>query len=186
MARMENPAAANGGASGSVHASELNGPENKATTGTAQAPLLWRDVPVADILVVPDRMRRLRPDTVDELAESISARPGQLQPIGVRPRGDGRLVLVFGRHRLEAVRKLGRETIRAAVLEGIGADAAQLVEIDENLIRADLSPIERDLHIARRKEIYEREHPNAVSVRKRGGPGRGKKNESHGATGFID
>jgi hypothetical protein len=36
---------------------------------------------------------------------------------------------------------------------------AQLAEIDENLVRADLSPAENALHIAKRKEIYERIHP---------------------------
>ena len=40
-----------------------------------------------DIVVSADRMRQLRPEKVDEFAESIAAR-GQLQPIIVRPRGD--------------------------------------------------------------------------------------------------
>ena len=56
-------------------------------------------VPVADITVIPDRMRRLRPDVVDELAESIAAQ-GLLHPITLRKRAsDGAHVLVAGRHR---------------------------------------------------------------------------------------
>jgi hypothetical protein len=47
----------------------------------------------------------------------------------------------------------------ATVLEGLDADHALLAEIDENLVRADLSPAESALHTAKRKEIYERIHP---------------------------
>jgi hypothetical protein len=50
-----------------------------------------------------------------------------------------------------------------------------LREIDENLIRANLSPAEEAAHNERRQELYEKRHPETVSVRKRGGPGRGKK-----------
>jgi N6-adenosine-specific RNA methylase IME4 len=70
------------------------------------------------------------------------------------------------------------------------ADTALLAEIDENLVRADLSPAERAIHFAERKRIYLKKHPETASVRVRGGPGRRKKNESHSATGkapaFID
>jgi hypothetical protein len=43
----------------------------------------------------------------------------------------------------------------AAVIEGLD-DQATLAEIDEDLVRADLSPAETALHTAKRKEIYER------------------------------
>ena len=118
---------------------------------------------VAAIVVPPDRMRRLRPDVVAQLAESISAL-GLLQPIVVRPKG-ARYNLVVGAHQLAAATQLGHASIAAIVLDGLDADAAQLAEIDENLIRADLSPAERALHVARRKELYEKLHPQT----KRGG-----------------
>lgn len=35
----------------------------------------------------------------------------------------------------------------------------EITEIDENLVRADLSPAERAAHQAERKKLYEREHP---------------------------
>jgi N6-adenosine-specific RNA methylase IME4 len=53
---------------------------------------------------------------------------------------------------------LGWTTIRTEVVEAAG-DAALLVEIDENLIRADLSPAEVAAHQHARKEVYERLHP---------------------------
>jgi len=123
-----------------------------------------RMVRLDDIEVAPDRTRALRPKKVDEIAESIGAR-GQLQPIVVRPRrpqkGGGRFRLVAGRHRVEAVRKLGHERIAATILDGLDADAALLAEIDENLVRADLTPAERAAHVGRRKELYEKLHPEA-------------------------
>jgi ParB-like chromosome segregation protein Spo0J len=72
---------------------------------------------------------------------------------GSRPRStSGSLVC-------RAARRLGRDTI-PAILRDIDDDQALLAEIDENLIRADLSPAERALHIARRKELYEKIHPD--------------------------
>jgi len=76
--------------------------------------------------------------------------------------------------------------VKARLLEVSDAAEAELAEIDENLGHADLSPAERALHVARRKAIYEQRHPETRSVRVRGGPGRGRKNQSQVATGFID
>jgi N6-adenosine-specific RNA methylase IME4/ParB-like chromosome segregation protein Spo0J len=134
------------------------------------------------ISILPDRMRALRPDKVDALAESIKQQ-GLLQSIVVRPRRGGGLgyILVVGRHRLEAIRRLGRDSIRAEIRD-LDDDEAKLVEIDENLIRADLTPAERALHIARRKELYEQQHPK---TKRPAGPGRGKQNRSQIESGFV-
>jgi ParB/RepB/Spo0J family partition protein len=126
-----------------------------------------------DIAIPADRMRALRPEVVDEIAESFGQQQGQLQAIVVRrkPRGGHGYILVSGRHRIEAARKRGWPTIRADVLDGLNADAALLAEIDENLIRADLSPAERAMHQAERKRLYEKLHPET----KHGAVGRGRK-----------
>jgi N6-adenosine-specific RNA methylase IME4 len=52
----------------------------------------------------------------------------------------------------------------------LDADAALLTEIDENLIRADLSPAERAMHLRERKLLYEKLHPET----KHGGTGRSR------------
>jgi N6-adenosine-specific RNA methylase IME4 len=156
---------------------------NIPSTAIAQA-ATTNCVPVADITVIPNRMRRLRPDVVNELAESIAAQ-GLLHPITLRKRAsDGAHVLVAGRHRLEAVRKLGHQTVAAVILDGADSDRAQLVEIDENLVRADLTPAERAAHQAKRKEIYERLHPEtkAGAAQAKGmnaTQGRGRQNGDH-------
>jgi hypothetical protein len=59
------------------------------------------------------------------------------------------------------------------------ADQAELAEIDENLIRADLTPAEEAIHIGRRKAIYEKLHPETVH----GAVGRRGKRSQH-ATSF--
>jgi ParB family chromosome partitioning protein len=141
------------------------------------------------IVVQPDRMRALRPDLVDELAASIDTE-GLLQPIVVRPdpKGAG-FFLVAGRHRLEAMRKLKHETIECRVLEGLSADQARVAEIDENLIRADLTPSERAAHHAERKALYLKLHPETQQGGSREGAGRpkrdGKKAKSNGQNGPL-
>jgi ParB-like chromosome segregation protein Spo0J len=116
-------------------------------------------VQVSAIVVPPNRMRALRPEKVTEIAESIQARGRLIHPITVEPRGRNTFRLVVGRHRLEAVRELGLATIDANIVDGLNADAALLIEIDENLVRADLSPAERAMHVGKRKDLYERLRP---------------------------
>ncbi|KAF0136331.1 MAG: hypothetical protein FD152_1050 [Xanthobacteraceae bacterium] len=74
-------------------------------------------------------------------------RLGLLTPIMVRSRADDELTLIAGRHRLEAVRRLGWESIPAVFLYGDDTDA-RLWEIAENLHRAELTVLERAEHIA--------------------------------------
>ena len=58
-----------------------------------------------------------------------------------------RTELVTGRHRLEAVRMLGHKSILAMVIEADDTKA-RLLEISENLHRAELSALDRNLQIA--------------------------------------
>jgi hypothetical protein len=76
------------------------------------------------------------------------------------------------------VRKLGHATIFAGVVKELDADQAQLAEIDENLIRAELSPAERAAHVAARKAVYERLHPET----KHGGD---RKSESRSQNAYL-
>jgi N6-adenosine-specific RNA methylase IME4 len=123
----------------------------------------------------------LRPEAVDQLAESIAAR-GLLQPIVVRPLDSRRFELVAGRHRLAAVVHLKEPSIRAVVLNGLDADSALLAEIDENLVRADLSPAERAIHLAERKRLYEKLHPETKHGGNQSGGGRFQPSRQNGDT----
>lgn len=99
-----------------------------------------------DAIDVSDRMRdRCDDDTVVRLMDSIQ-RIGLQTPISVRWVGDS-LMLVAGRHRLEAVRRLGWDMVDCTMLTGTD-DEARMWEIAENLHRAELTVLERDEHIA--------------------------------------
>lgn len=119
------------------------------------------DITLVGIAVPADRHRMLRLDNVNAIAESMREQ-GQLQAIVVRQRPGGGYWLIAGRHRYEAAKQLKWKTIRSTLLEGISDDQAELAEIDENLIRAELSPAETAMHFSRRKELYEKLHPTAM------------------------
>ena len=142
------------------------------------------EIGLGGVGVLPDRMRKLRPEVVAALAESIAA-IGQGEPIIVRPREGGGYWLVAGLHRLQACRKLKRETIRAEV-QDVDEDTARLIEIDENLVRADLTPAERAEHVGRRKELYERLHPKTKQGGAPGKAGGGKKAQDPKMRSFVD
>src|SRR5262249_18344750 len=65
------------------------------------------EIRIADIAIPRDRLRRLRPEVVDQIAESIQARGRLIHPITVRPLGCARYKLNAGWHRFETARKLG-------------------------------------------------------------------------------
>jgi uncharacterized ParB-like nuclease family protein len=65
--------------------------------------------PIDKIYVPVKRKKALKPELVQEIAESI-LEIGQQAPILVRP-DEGRFVLVEGLHRFEACKALGEETI---------------------------------------------------------------------------
>ena len=109
-------------------------------------------VPIGKIQIKEGR-RSLDAGHVKELADSIREL-GLLNPLTI----DRDYVLIAGLHRLEAVKALGWEDVECTVssLEGL---AAELAEIDENIVRSDISTLEYGEILLRRKEIYETLHP---------------------------
>lgn len=122
-------------------------------------------IPVHAVVIPDDRKRGQNLAETRRLMESIRE-VGLLNPITVTKDN----VLVSGLHRLSACQLLGWTEIPAHVVELAGLKL-ELAEIDENLIRNELSALERGEHLARRKEIYEVLHPDAPT-----GAGRPKKN----------
>jgi ParB/RepB/Spo0J family partition protein len=112
-------------------------------------------VRVDAVFPLPNR-RPVKTETVDCLVQSIE-RLGLLSPITVRFRDDvdipdegrvdGVAILVAGHHRLEAAKRLGWSHIPAVVMDDEDI-TARLVEIAENLHRAELTALERDEQIA--------------------------------------
>ncbi|HUK27068.1 MAG TPA: ParB/RepB/Spo0J family partition protein [Candidatus Acidoferrales bacterium] len=85
-------------------------------------------------------LRPLSEETVMELMRSIKT-TGLLQPIMVREANRG-YQIVFGSHRVEACRRLGKKTI-PAILKRLTDDEAFLVRITENLLRnVQMNPVQ--------------------------------------------
>jgi uncharacterized ParB-like nuclease family protein len=140
-----------------------------------------RHLGLTEIAVPPNRMRALQPEKVKRMAESMK-QFGQLHPITVRPQeGDG-YVLVAGRHRFEAAQQLKWEAINATVITG---DDALLIEIDENLARADLSQDERRAHILKRKQLWEKRQAECGTPRPTSKANKGFAAETAAATGMT-
>lgn len=116
------------------------------------------DLPLA-LIDADDRLRPVSPAAVADLAVSIGE--GVLaHPITVRPEG-GRFKLVVGAHRLAAFRQLGRTNIPAQIRSLSPLEARQL-EIDENLIRSNLSALDRLTFMAERVEVWAERNPDKV------------------------
>ena len=118
-----------------------------------------------DRIDVGARLRGTDPDYVAWIADNIQQN-GQLQPILVRRTEGGRFALVDGGHRLEAARQIGLPRISVAVLENADDERAEIYEIDANLVRADLNPLDRAVFLGRRAAIYEAENPDAKRGKK--------------------
>jgi len=107
-------------------------------------------------IIIPTRLRVVKPGAVDAMAKSFEEL-GQHTPIIVRRNQEETAwVLVVGLTRWRAADKLGWTTIRAIAVE-CSDDEATLLEIEENLVRADLTKAERTENLRLRKEIWKRQ-----------------------------
>lgn len=76
--------------------------------------------------------RTYQGDRLDQFARAIE-REGLLNSIIVRPTNDGKYEIICGHNRVAATRKLGRDTIRAEIREGLSDDDAIELFYDSNL-----------------------------------------------------
>lgn len=121
-------------------------------------------------LVASDQPRPLVTEAVDKLASSIRD-VGLIQPITVKQRtilsgglSEQGFQIVAGHHRVAACRALGWAEIDAIVIEAGEHLQAELIEIDENLCRSELTNSQRAKAVKRRKEIWEALHPVEIRV----------------------
>ncbi|MEP7222240.1 MAG: ParB/RepB/Spo0J family partition protein [Novosphingobium sp.] len=109
-------------------------PSRPATGGLAL-------LPVSSIEPHPDQPRRRFDEAaLDELAASIAAR-GVIQPVVVRPHGDGRYQLVAGERRWRAAQRASLHEI-PAIVRDLSEREVMALALIENLQREDLNPIE--------------------------------------------
>lgn len=89
----------------------------------------------------PEQPRReFTPEALSQLADSIKEH-GVLQPLVVRPRPNGLYQIVAGERRWRAARAAGLSEVPVVVRELTDEEAFEIALV-ENLVRADLNPIE--------------------------------------------
>lgn len=106
-----------------------------------------------------ERLRPADPAKVTMMAVSM-AKVGQLHDILIYPapneaKGAKSHVLSAGLHRLLGALENGETEIDATL---ITAEEAELIEVEENLSRADLTPLERAMFVNRRRELHAKMH----------------------------
>ena len=100
-----------------------------------------REIEIGRIRPNPEQPRvQFTEEAIDELADSIAER-GVLQPILLRPHGDGGFEIVAGERRWRAAQRARLHTIPAIVREIDDSTAAEIALI-ENVQREDLNAIE--------------------------------------------
>lgn len=115
-------------------------------------------LPVASIQMA-ERLRPVQQAAVDDLKVALDE--GVLaHPITVRPQGEA-YELVIGAHRLTAFVQMGRPTIPVIIRDLTDLEARQL-EIDENLVRAELNALDRLTFLAERVEVWAARNPDKV------------------------
>ena len=100
-------------------------------------------------ITVTDNQRPLDQEQVANIAASIFE-TGTCTPICIRPNGE----LVYGQHRLAAVKSLGWTDVLCTIFHGNDLES-RLLTINENLRRYDLSVLVQAQHIIEREEILE-------------------------------
>ncbi|SHL45046.1 ParB/RepB/Spo0J family partition protein [Phytopseudomonas punonensis] len=90
---------------------------------------------------------------LEELAQSIKTH-GVMQPIVVRPVGEGRFEIVAGERRWRATQQAGLDRIPALVRE-LPDEAAIAMALIENIQREDLNPIEEAMALQRLQQEFQ-------------------------------
>jgi ParB family chromosome partitioning protein len=95
--------------------------------------------------LVPSPQPRRRFENLEALAQSIREK-GVLQPLLVRPLGNGRYAIVAGERRYRAAKMAGLAEVPVRVLD-LSEKEARLLALVENLQREDLNPYEETLGV---------------------------------------
>ena len=109
--------------------------------GIVESARTYRQIPIEFIQPSPLNPRKtFREPEIDDLVESIRSR-GVLQPLLVRPVGDGIYEIVAGERRWRASQRAGLHEIPAIIRELSDAEALEIALV-ENIQRADLNAVE--------------------------------------------
>ena len=141
----------------SAKTSALNEPDFSHSEGDL------RDLPV-DIIQRGKYQPRvdMHQESLDDLANSIKAQ-GVVQPIVVRPIGEGRYEIIAGERRWRATQIAGLDKV-PAIIRNVPDDAAVVMSLIENIQREDLNSVEEATALHRLIEEFEMTHQQAAEA----------------------
>ena len=126
--------------------------------GKEKAPAEITMIPTSKITICDDRLRAADESGVTALMNDMAAN-GLTQAIEVRALKKGRYELIDGGHRLEAALRLVWLEVKAIVRD-CTADEARMRMALANLTRAELTMLDRALHVWRVKSVWMKQHPD--------------------------
>lgn len=106
--------------------------------------------------------RDMHQQALEELAESIKVQ-GVMQPIVVRPIGDGRYEIIAGERRWRATQLAGIDKI-PAVIRDVPDEAAIAMALIENIQRENLNPMEEAMALKRLQDEFELTHAEVAQA----------------------
>ncbi len=106
-----------------------------------------------DQIVISRERRQRREIKTEDLEASIRLR-GVVTPIICQRQADGSALLIAGERRLEACRRLGLPDIPLRWTEDLDERELQIIELEENIKRQDLTWKEQTLATARIHQLY--------------------------------
>ncbi len=119
-----------------------------------------REIEIGRIRPNPNQPRmHFSEESIDELADSIGER-GVLQPILLRPHGDG-FEIIAGERRVRAARLAGLDSVPVLVRD-VSDEAAAAMALIENIQREDLNPLEEARGLSRLTDEFGMTHEAAA------------------------
>jgi hypothetical protein len=129
----------------------IDEPRNEANTVPKSE---FQQVPLSSITIPERRLRGVVEGFTSDMTRSAVSIGQIIQPPTVRPLDLENVELVCGLQRIEAARRMGLTSILCRVVELTDSEA-ELWEIDENLIRAALSPAQEAIYVDKKLGIHE-------------------------------
>lgn len=122
-----------------------------------------RDLPV-DVMQRGKYQPRvdMHPESLQDLADSIKAQ-GLVQPIIVRPIGDGKYEIIAGERRWRAAQLAGLHEV-PVVVRDVPDSAAIAMALIENIQREDLNPLEEAYALQRLIDEFDMTHQQAAGA----------------------
>jgi ParB family transcriptional regulator, chromosome partitioning protein len=122
---------------------ELEATNSELRAQLSKASQAGADLPLKQLIEIPGRRRKLSKEAYVALRENLRHNK-LIHPVVVRQSEDGNYEIISGHHRVDAYRELGREVIRAVIMDSSEEEASDGA-FNVNLIQSGLTDYEKYL-----------------------------------------